>query len=84
MSQQADGVYVQGAFSEPVNSQHHFSNHFNLERPQAAMSLYSRIIHQHTRQQLDMATNSARRRSQGDNASVNSGSSLGSIGSNGS
>jgi len=65
MSQADSGVYIQGAFSEPMNIQHSFANHYNMGDPGMAMTSYARIMHQHTQQQLEMATRSARRRSQG-------------------
>jgi hypothetical protein len=51
-------VYVQGEFSEPMNA-----NHFDHNDPDAAMSAYQKIMHEHTKRQLSTATDSARRRS---------------------
>jgi hypothetical protein len=56
-------VYVQGEFSEPMNAQHNFANHFDLNDPDAAMSAYQKIMHEHTKRQLSTAADSARRRS---------------------
>ena len=60
---QSPGVYVHGDFSEPMSAQHNFTEQFNLEQPHQAMSVYARIMHEHTKKQLNTATNSARRRS---------------------
>ncbi|KAI9658607.1 MAG: hypothetical protein M1821_002167 [Bathelium mastoideum] len=56
-------VYVRENFSEPMSAQHNFANQYDLDDPVRAMSSYARIMHAHTKQQLDTATTSARRRS---------------------
>ncbi|OCK82109.1 hypothetical protein K432DRAFT_293980 [Lepidopterella palustris CBS 459.81] len=81
---QTQAVYVHGDFSEPLSAQHNFANQFDLEHPHHAMSVYARIMHEHTRQQLNMATRSARRRSQGVTSAISSESSAGTINSTGS
>jgi hypothetical protein len=63
MASSRQQVYVQGEFSEPMNAQHNFANNFDLNDPDAAMSAYQRIMHEHTKRQLSTATDSARRRS---------------------
>jgi len=55
-------VYVTDNFSEPMAAQHNFINNFDLDRPEEAMSAYQKIMHEHTKRQLNTATNSARRR----------------------
>ncbi|KAF2095991.1 hypothetical protein NA57DRAFT_78763 [Rhizodiscina lignyota] len=65
MAQQTNSVYVNGDFSEPMSNQHNFDREYSLDNPKRAMCDYSRIMHRHTKQQLDLATSSARRRSQG-------------------
>ena len=62
---QTSGVFVSGNFSEPMSAQHNFANQFDLDNPQMATSSYARIMHEHTKRQLNTATNSARRRSEG-------------------
>ncbi|PSN74432.1 hypothetical protein BS50DRAFT_627760 [Corynespora cassiicola Philippines] len=61
---QTSAVYVSGNFSEPMTAQHNFANNFDLDNPSHAMSVYARIMHEHTKKQLSTATSSARRRSQ--------------------
>ncbi|PVI00464.1 hypothetical protein DM02DRAFT_492198, partial [Periconia macrospinosa] len=56
-------VYINEKYSEPMAARHEFSNNFDLDNPAAAMSSYARIMHEHTKKQLNSATNSARRRS---------------------
>ena len=52
------GVYVKNDFSEPMSASHEFPTRFSPEE-------YAKIMHEHTKAQLGMATQSARRRSQG-------------------
>ncbi|KAF2232408.1 hypothetical protein EV356DRAFT_578450 [Viridothelium virens] len=63
-------VYAQENFAEPISAQHDFTNHFDLDNPMQAMSYYARIMHAHTKQQLDTATTSARRRSEASSTSA--------------
>ncbi|KAK4695156.1 hypothetical protein P7C71_g2548, partial [Lecanoromycetidae sp. Uapishka_2] len=45
-----------------------FANTYDLDNPLAAMSSYSRLMHQHTKRQMDIATTAAvSRRSEGGN-----------------
>ncbi|ORX92985.1 hypothetical protein BCR34DRAFT_550906 [Clohesyomyces aquaticus] len=74
-----NGVYVSGDFSEPMSAQHNFNNQYEMENPHRAMSSYARIMHEHTKRQLNTATNSARRRSAGTSSSMSSESSQGSV-----
>lgn len=69
MTQQRQEVYVSEGFSEPLGAQHNFANNFDLDNPDAAMSAYQRIMHEHTKRQLSTATDSARRRSGGSSTS---------------
>ncbi|KAK8184680.1 hypothetical protein BC567DRAFT_218953 [Phyllosticta citribraziliensis] len=57
-------VYVRENFSEPMTPMHNFANQYDLDNPQASMSTYNRVMHEHTKLQLERATSSARRRSQ--------------------
>ncbi|KAF2448634.1 hypothetical protein P171DRAFT_481686 [Karstenula rhodostoma CBS 690.94] len=59
------GVYITDNYSEPMAPQHNFVHNFDLDNPNQAMSVYARIMHEHTKKQLKTATNSARRRSEG-------------------
>ncbi|KAF2725191.1 hypothetical protein K431DRAFT_300103 [Polychaeton citri CBS 116435] len=52
-------------FAEPIAAQANFAQQYNLERPEQAMSSYQKIMHEHTRQQFNVATASSRRRSAG-------------------
>jgi hypothetical protein len=63
MTQSRQQVYVTDDFSEPMSAQHNFANNFDLENPDAAMTAYQKIMHEHTKRQLNTATDSARRRS---------------------
>ncbi|KAF2462788.1 uncharacterized protein BDR25DRAFT_308161 [Lindgomyces ingoldianus] len=65
MSHRTSSVYVSGRFSEPMTAQHNFNTQYDTDNPNRAMSSYNRIMHEHTKRQLNMATNSARRRSSG-------------------
>ncbi|SLM37842.1 hypothetical protein LPUS_07828 [Lasallia pustulata] len=67
-------VYVNGDFSEPMTAQHNFQSKYDLDNPLEAMTTYARVMHQHTKSQMDIATRSARRRSP--NNAVNTMSSL--------
>ncbi|KAH7054206.1 hypothetical protein B0J12DRAFT_539398, partial [Macrophomina phaseolina] len=65
MSTATAGVYVRDNFSAPMSAQHNFANQYDLDNPTQSMSIYSRVMHEHTKHQLENATSSARRRSQG-------------------
>ncbi|KAK8164688.1 hypothetical protein BKA80DRAFT_190177, partial [Phyllosticta citrichinensis] len=75
-------VYVRENFSEPMTPMHNFANQYDLENPQASMHTYNRVMHEHTKLQLERATSSAHRRSQSNGATsptnLHSGSSRGS------
>lgn len=47
---QHSAVYVSGEFSEPMSARHNFTNQFDLDNPQMAMSSYARyvILYLHT------------------------------------
>ncbi|KAF2754020.1 hypothetical protein EJ05DRAFT_480027 [Pseudovirgaria hyperparasitica] len=66
MPQGQNSVYVNGSFSEPMTAQHNFNNQYDLSDPHTAMSRYSRVMHKHTKEQMEIATQSARRRSEND------------------
>ncbi|KAI9822610.1 MAG: hypothetical protein M1827_000329 [Pycnora praestabilis] len=63
MASQSNGVYVQNEFSDPLTAQSNFHTQYDLENPHEAMSSYARVMHQHTKRQMESATRSARRRS---------------------
>jgi hypothetical protein len=44
MTQQRQQVYVSDEFSEPMNAQHNFANHYDLDNPDAAMSAYQKYV----------------------------------------
>ncbi|KAK3063249.1 hypothetical protein LTS18_001893 [Coniosporium uncinatum] len=67
MAAQDSPAFVQGDFSEPMANHGHMSEDYELEDSNTSVSSYARTMHQHTKQQLAMATKSARRRS-GDQA----------------
>ncbi|KAF2491979.1 hypothetical protein BU16DRAFT_99762 [Lophium mytilinum] len=75
-------VLAQGAYSEAA--QQNFTSQFDVDHPNDAMSTYARIMHEHTKVQLNTATSSARRRSQGVSPSLKTGLSVESVSSNGS
>ena len=75
------GVYISDHYSEPMTAQHNFANTFDMSKPEQAVSSYARIMHEHTKRQLNSATNSARRRSQG---STDSSASLSTVNTTGS
>ncbi|KAK8187287.1 hypothetical protein HDK77DRAFT_483601 [Phyllosticta capitalensis] len=77
-------VYVRENFSEPMTPMHNFANQYDLDNPQASMHTYNRVMHEHTKLQLERAANSARRRSQTNGTSptgLSSESSRGSVSS---
>ncbi|KAI9707762.1 MAG: hypothetical protein M1836_000724 [Candelina mexicana] len=59
------GVYPngEGEFSDPATAQHNFQNQYDLDNPMEAMNSYARIMHQHTKRQMENATRPVRRRS---------------------
>ncbi|KJX98059.1 hypothetical protein TI39_contig440g00004 [Zymoseptoria brevis] len=57
--------YGANGFTEPTEARDHFARQFDLANPEEARDSYQRIMHQHTRQQFEMATESSRRRSSG-------------------
>ncbi|KAK5164497.1 uncharacterized protein LTR77_009703 [Saxophila tyrrhenica] len=81
-SAEAQLVYQRGSdFAEPIEAAETFSRQFDLSQPDKAMDAYQKIMHQHTKQQFEMANASERRRSK--NGSMG-GVSLSSETSNGS
>ncbi|KAL0258576.1 hypothetical protein SLS55_006073 [Diplodia seriata] len=82
MSSATARVYVTDDYSAPMSPQHNFANSYDLDNPTASMSIYARVMHEHTKHQLESATSSARRRSQGGStSSLSSESSRGSVSS---
>ncbi|KAJ9629470.1 hypothetical protein H2203_001844 [Taxawa tesnikishii (nom. ined.)] len=71
MSSPSGMVYVQNDFSEPMSAQYNFSNQFDLSHPDQAMASYQRIMHEHTKQQFEIATASSRRRNSPPQHSIN-------------
>ncbi|CZT21345.1 uncharacterized protein RCC_07208 [Ramularia collo-cygni] len=53
-------------FTDSANGPDHFERQFgHLSDPEAARDSYQRIMHEHTKQQFQQATESSRRRSSG-------------------
>lgn len=50
-------------FAEDSSPQDTFTSNYDLDNPIAAMSSYSRLMHQHTKRQMELATRSTGRRS---------------------
>jgi len=65
----------------PEIAQSAFSSHYDLSDPIAALSSYSRLIHEHTRQQMEHATRQASRRTSPEDQAVSSRAQLTSEGS---
>lgn len=59
----SDMVYVAQDITRPTEVQYNFSNQYNMDEPETARMNYMRIMHEHTRQQFEMAAESSRRRS---------------------
>lgn len=55
-------VYIAENFSEPTAPQYEFPQHYDLNDPDSARLSYQRLMHEHTKQQFELATSSARRR----------------------
>ncbi|CAD0020945.1 unnamed protein product [Aureobasidium pullulans] len=55
-------VYIAEDFSEPTAPQYEFPQHYDLNDPDSARLSYQRLMHEHTKQQFELATSSARRR----------------------
>jgi hypothetical protein len=61
-----DATYDMSAYNDIAAAQQNFAQQYSYEHPNQAMSEYAKYIHQHTKQQLEKATSSARRRSNND------------------
>ncbi|KAF2153367.1 hypothetical protein K461DRAFT_293634 [Myriangium duriaei CBS 260.36] len=57
-----DSIYTTDNITVPTEVQYNFSNQYNMEDPEQARINYMRIMHEHTKQQFQMATASSRRR----------------------
>ncbi|THY17352.1 hypothetical protein D6D00_08545 [Aureobasidium pullulans] len=55
-------VYIAEDFSEPTAPQYEFPQHYDLNDPDSARLSYQRLMHEHTKQQFELAASSARRR----------------------
>ncbi|KAI5365218.1 hypothetical protein Slin15195_G047550 [Septoria linicola] len=55
--------YQVNGFVDPSHAEDHFAQQFDLSNPDNARCSYQRLMHQHTKQQFEMATASSRRRS---------------------
>jgi len=62
MSAPSDMVYVAQDITAPTEVQYNFSNQYDLNDPDQARASYQRIMHEHTKQQFQIATQSSRRR----------------------
>ncbi|KAF4555197.1 Hypothetical protein D9617_3g022690 [Elsinoe fawcettii] len=79
-----DSVYHTDNIAVPTEVQDHFSAQYNMDDPEQARLSYMKIMHEHTKQQFQMATASSRRRnSPADHemASLSTESSTGSVSS---
>ncbi|KAG8627906.1 hypothetical protein KVT40_003779 [Elsinoe batatas] len=57
-----DSVYHTDNIAVPLEVQDHFSSQYNMDDPEQARLCYMRVMHEHTKQQFQMATASSRRR----------------------
>jgi len=55
-------VYVAEDITSPTPVQYNFSSQYDMNDPQQARASYQRIMHEHTKQQFQIATQSSRRR----------------------
>ena len=55
-------VYIAQDYTESTAPQYEFPQHYDLNDPDSARVSYQRLMHEHTKQQFEMATSSARRR----------------------
>jgi len=62
MAAPSSNVSVAHDITNPVEVQYNFSNQYNLDDPEEARMSYQRIMHEHTMQQYETATQSSRRR----------------------
>ena len=62
MAATSNTIYVAQDISSPTPLQYNFSHQFNLNDPEEARHTYQRIMHEHTKQQFQIATQSSRRR----------------------
>ncbi|EME82024.1 uncharacterized protein MYCFIDRAFT_203891 [Pseudocercospora fijiensis CIRAD86] len=68
MSAQTQYSNASNGYIVPMGAEEHFAQQFDLSNPENARNSYQKVMHQHTKQQFEMATASSRRRST--NASV--------------
>nr|POE87586.1 hypothetical protein CFP56_30175 [Quercus suber] len=68
-SAQAQQVFQQSDYVEPLEGQTDFANQFDLAQPNEAMTSYQKLMHQHTKQQFELAAESSRRRSSASSSS---------------
>ncbi|GAM83948.1 hypothetical protein ANO11243_019380 [Dothideomycetidae sp. 11243] len=57
-----NSVYTTDNITVPTTVQDNFSNQYNMEDPEQARLNYMRVMHEHTKQQFQMASASSRRR----------------------
>ncbi|KAM0803331.1 hypothetical protein BDR22DRAFT_886705 [Usnea florida] len=48
-------------FATDSSPQDAFAQHYDLDNPTESVNSYSRLMHQHTKRQMDLATRSSRR-----------------------
>ncbi|PNS21123.1 hypothetical protein CAC42_3461 [Sphaceloma murrayae] len=58
----ANSVYTTDNIAVPTEIQEHFPDQYNMDDPEQARMNYMRIMHEHTKQQFQIATASSRRR----------------------
>lgn len=58
-------VYTTSDIEQPLPVQENFVENYDMNDPASAVNHYARIMREHTQKQMQTATNSSRRRTQG-------------------
>ncbi|TKX26737.1 hypothetical protein C1H76_0891 [Elsinoe australis] len=62
MSAATQSIYTTDNIAVPTEVQAHFSSNYNMDDPEQARQNYMKLMHEHTKQQFQIATASSRRR----------------------
>lgn len=62
MAATTESIYTTNDITVPADVQDNFSTQYNMDDPIQARINYMRVMHQHTKQQFQIATASSRRR----------------------
>ncbi|MCJ1330777.1 hypothetical protein MMC10_007464 [Thelotrema lepadinum] len=62
----ASTVHTTGSIEQPTTAQQHFADGYDLDHPIEAIHNYARIMHRHTKTQMEIAYRSSRRRNDND------------------